>query len=536
MSKIYGTPVVTPISPAIIGGGGGANGKSAYELAVSEGFEGTLTEWLESLHGGPGPKGPTPIKGVDYLTDAEIEAVAEQIAENISPEMVGAMPIYKGSLSNCSENDVLEAGGYAIAAANATSVTDGVPELAAYARFLIVLNADNINARIIQLECRSSSSVDLSKNSADLFYRIIINGTTKTIQPWRRIGNADDFLSLAGGTMAGNLNMGGKKLTGLSEPVNNADAATKSYVDSKEVVTGVAYDTFCATKYVDCTTTDTVQDGTYAHPFKTMDQFFDYCNKSGRLEFWCMILSVGTYTISKTQFAGGSFHIYGHETLSRDDVKLVFERDDWATGIVSFYGTHYNFKNVTLINTSDADANSGFSFETCVVGLKGCRVVGKNIRFTQCYLSISPFAKPDGTSNQTYLTNLICSGCNGHIDDLVIVNYSAVNTNKLLPINISAGSHIQFVGSLTLPSAPTEGISIGLRCTGSTIAFDNNGDTSQKIKLASTGNKYTQGIHAKTSTVFLPASYASDLATIAVTATYNGYALPNLWVNNTQSV
>ena len=58
MSKIYGTPVVTPISPAIIGGGGGANGKSAYELAIEEGFEGTLTEWLESLEGKPGPAGP----------------------------------------------------------------------------------------------------------------------------------------------------------------------------------------------------------------------------------------------------------------------------------------------------------------------------------------------------------------------------------------------------------------------------------------------------------------------------------------------
>ena len=449
---------------------------------------------------------------------------------------VGAMPIYNGSLSNCSENDVLEAGGYAIASANATSVTDGVPELAGYARFLIVLNGDNINTRIIQLECRSSSSVDLSKHSADLFYRIIINGTTKTIQPWRRIGNADDFLSLAGGTMAGNLNMGGNKLTGLLEPVNNADAATKSYVDSKEVVTGVAYDTFCATKYVDCTTTDTVQDGTYAHPFKTMDQFFDYCNKSGRLEFWCMILSEGTYTISKTQFAGGSFHIYGHETLSRDNVKLVFERDNWATGIVSFYGTHYNFKNVTLINTSDIIASSGFSFETSVVGLSGCRVVGKNVHFTQCYLSIDRYKKEDGTSYQTYLTNLSCGGCNGHIDDLVIVNYSAVNTDKLSPIVISAGSHIQFNGSLTLPSAPAEGISYGVNCFSSTIAFDNSGDTSPKITLSSTGNKYTRGIQACNSTVFLPEPYLSDLSTIAATATYNRYALPNLWVNQAQSV
>ena len=55
MSKIYGIPVATPIPPN--GTGGGANGKSAYELAVSEGYEGTLAEWLESLVGPQGEKG-----------------------------------------------------------------------------------------------------------------------------------------------------------------------------------------------------------------------------------------------------------------------------------------------------------------------------------------------------------------------------------------------------------------------------------------------------------------------------------------------
>ena len=91
MSKIYGIPVVTPLCPGKIDGTG-ADGKSAYELAVAEGFEGSLQEWLQSLKGDPGPQGPLPIKGVDYLTPEEVEAVAEQIAENISPEMVGAAP------------------------------------------------------------------------------------------------------------------------------------------------------------------------------------------------------------------------------------------------------------------------------------------------------------------------------------------------------------------------------------------------------------------------------------------------------------
>ena len=40
------------------------NGKSAYELAQEEGFEGTLKEWLDSLEG---KDGYTPVKGVDYV-------------------------------------------------------------------------------------------------------------------------------------------------------------------------------------------------------------------------------------------------------------------------------------------------------------------------------------------------------------------------------------------------------------------------------------------------------------------------------------
>lgn len=32
----------------------GAPGRSAYEVAVADGFSGTITEWLTSLHGAPG--------------------------------------------------------------------------------------------------------------------------------------------------------------------------------------------------------------------------------------------------------------------------------------------------------------------------------------------------------------------------------------------------------------------------------------------------------------------------------------------------
>ena len=41
------------------GGGSGTAGKSAYEIAVDNGFVGTETEWLESLKGAEGTEGTT---------------------------------------------------------------------------------------------------------------------------------------------------------------------------------------------------------------------------------------------------------------------------------------------------------------------------------------------------------------------------------------------------------------------------------------------------------------------------------------------
>jgi len=43
----------------------GADGKSAYEIAVDNGFEGTEKEWLESLVGERGPAGPAGADGKD---------------------------------------------------------------------------------------------------------------------------------------------------------------------------------------------------------------------------------------------------------------------------------------------------------------------------------------------------------------------------------------------------------------------------------------------------------------------------------------
>ena len=66
------TAMLNPESPPVLritvtgnGGGVGPAGKSAYEVAVDNGFEGTEQEWLASLEGPEGPQGPPGADGQD---------------------------------------------------------------------------------------------------------------------------------------------------------------------------------------------------------------------------------------------------------------------------------------------------------------------------------------------------------------------------------------------------------------------------------------------------------------------------------------
>jgi hypothetical protein len=62
-AKNNGTILVRPTVSAEGDGVIGADGKSAYELAVENGFIGTVEEWLLSLEGPAGPQGPQGIQG-----------------------------------------------------------------------------------------------------------------------------------------------------------------------------------------------------------------------------------------------------------------------------------------------------------------------------------------------------------------------------------------------------------------------------------------------------------------------------------------
>lgn len=62
---------------------------NTYQIAVQNGFEGTVEEWLASLKG---EKGDAPVLGEDYFTEADKAEMVESV--------LAALPVYDGSVES----------------------------------------------------------------------------------------------------------------------------------------------------------------------------------------------------------------------------------------------------------------------------------------------------------------------------------------------------------------------------------------------------------------------------------------------------
>ena len=80
-------------------GENGADGKSAYQIAVEHGFEGTESEWLNSLKGANGEDGNdgsdgedgyTPVKGVDYWTTQDVAEIKAYVDTQVGGVLNGS--------------------------------------------------------------------------------------------------------------------------------------------------------------------------------------------------------------------------------------------------------------------------------------------------------------------------------------------------------------------------------------------------------------------------------------------------------------
>ena len=67
----------------------GANGKTAYDLAVDNGFTGTEAEWVASLNGKDGVDGTVTFENVEFGKDADGYLTINGIKTNVKVEDIG---------------------------------------------------------------------------------------------------------------------------------------------------------------------------------------------------------------------------------------------------------------------------------------------------------------------------------------------------------------------------------------------------------------------------------------------------------------
>lgn len=118
----------------------GVEGKSAYEVAVENGFVGTEIEWLETLVGPPGPDGPpgppADLTEINQKVDGIQNEVTEHLAEGVLSENgVHGIRYFNGELSvKNGENpwEVVETGGSTVLQDYSTGHLDDLKSTGVY--------------------------------------------------------------------------------------------------------------------------------------------------------------------------------------------------------------------------------------------------------------------------------------------------------------------------------------------------------------------------------------------------------------------
>lgn len=251
-----------PAGPAGRDGAVGYDGKSAYELAVDNGFEGTEVEWLASLKGetgatGPagaqGPKGDqgiqgpqgetgatgpagaqgpagqngtTPVKGTDYFTQQDIADIVAQVPATDIKFLVSS-----GSGSSTGTNSTLLSG---LSAADKTYLLDAYNDQLKNTRYFVI--QDTTGALFYPLTTYSMRLVFLGGVNFQNYYYLKFDdtpGSATTIQKWDKEDVVPNWGAIkAGSTAADPFNSSANTSVADAFSYINTNFATKSYVEN----------------------------------------------------------------------------------------------------------------------------------------------------------------------------------------------------------------------------------------------------------------------------------------------------------------
>ena len=184
---------------------------TAYALACRKGFRGTEEEWLASLKGEPGNTGKS---AYEYAVEGGFQGSEDQFRE-------------QQAHSGKNAYDYAVEGGYTgtVQEFYEKLAKEYLPKAGGTMTGAIAMGG----SRVTGLGAPQENSDAARKQDVDAVGTIAAQAKTL----------AEKALPKAGGSMTGSIAMGGNKVTGLGEPVEDGDAASKAYVDGKHWVGSV---------------------------------------------------------------------------------------------------------------------------------------------------------------------------------------------------------------------------------------------------------------------------------------------------------
>ena len=227
-----------PAGPAGRDGAVGYDGKSAYELAVDNGFEGTEVEWLASLKGETGATGPagaqgpagqngtTPVKGTDYFTQQDIADIVAQVPATDIKFLVSS-----GSGNSTGTSSTLLSG---LSAADKTYLLNAYNNQLKNTRYFVI--QDTSGALFYPLTTYSMRLVFLGGVNFQNYYYLKFDDTpasATTIQKWDKEDVIPNWgVIKAGSTATDPFNSSANTSVADAFSYINTNFATKSYVEN----------------------------------------------------------------------------------------------------------------------------------------------------------------------------------------------------------------------------------------------------------------------------------------------------------------